>query len=159
MKKLFILVGLILAISTAKAQSYYATNNLAASNHVILSIPIDTQTISVWSTNTAASLVHFYDGFMIKTNTAYTNYTAALTDVVTTVITSSGSTNTFTNSVWKTTANPVAAANTAAVPLISLVVPAANVVATYNIPQTFVENIKMSNSAAGTSILLKYKAR
>lgn len=160
MKKLILIVGLILAgITTSKAQSYYATNNLAASNHVILTVPAHLTEISVWSTSLSPSLVYLFDGFMIKTNTAYTNYTASLVDVVTTTITSTGTTNIMTNTVWQSVANPVAAANTAAIPLVSLVVPANSVVATYPLRATFVENVKLSNSLTGASALIKYRAR
>lgn len=149
----------MLTVLTASAQNYYVTNNLAASNHTVISVssPVKTTSITLFSTNTAATLVYLFDGYLIRTNAAYTNYTAALSDVVSTVITSSGSTNLFTNSVWTTSANAVAAANVAATPLASIVVPPNSDPVTYQIPYTFTKFLNVSNNLAGLSFVLSYR--
>jgi hypothetical protein len=171
MKSLILVFMLAVTALTVNAQSYYSTNNLADSNHVVLnaSAPIDTVKIVAWSTNTTApTILKLYNGYIINTNTAYTNYTAARTAVVTTQINSSGSTNLYTNYVWKTTANAVAAANPAATPLAQLVIPAATFVSagnyvpnliTLDIPHSFTRFLTVSNDLDGASFLLEYRNR
>jgi hypothetical protein len=159
MKKLLLIIGLVALTLNVNAQRYYATNSLAAGDHQVLgpSSPIVMSEITVYGTNAAPVLIHLYDGWLINTNAAYTNYTAALTDVVSTVITSSGSTNTFTNSVWKTTANAVAAGNVQATPVATLLVPATPDAQTYQLPLVFAKGLHVSNSTAGLSFVVKYR--
>ena len=127
MKKFITIIAAVVAMSFSTKAEYYVTNNLPIGNHLVLSnTPIVLQNITLFTTNTlAATLVKFYDGHIITTNTAYTNYTAARTAVTSTYITSTGTTNTMTNYVWKTSANAVAAANTTRQPILTLVIPIA----------------------------------
>jgi hypothetical protein len=124
MKKILSLIVLAASLTSGFAANY-ATNLLASGSHLVLSnTPIVLRSIQLYTTNTLAStVVKFYDGHIITTNTAYTNYTAARTAVVSTYITSTGTTNTLTNYVWKTSANAVAAGNVTRDPILTIVVP------------------------------------
>ena len=128
MKYILGLIAAVAMVVTSNA-AVYSTNNLASGTHVVLpSTPIHLQSITLWTTNTIApTIVKLYDGYVVRTNTAYTNYTVALSSVVSTYITSTGTTNTLTNSVWTTTANPVAAGNVTTDPILTIVVPTASV--------------------------------
>jgi hypothetical protein len=125
MKNILTKVMLVASLVVGIHAEQYVTNNLPIANHLVLSnTPIVLESITFTTTNTLANtIVKFYDGHIITTNTAYTNYTAARTAVVSTYITSTGTTNVLTNYVWKTSANAVAAANTTRNPILTVVVP------------------------------------
>lgn len=160
MKKLITLFALAVTVLTANAQLYYATNNLAAGSHTVrIGTPIDTIQITAWNTNQAPTLVYLFNGYLVNTNAAYTNYTGARTAVITTQINSTGSTNLYTNYVWKTTANPVAAAEVAATPIASFVVGGTNAISVVDIPLSFTRHLTVSNSQAGLNFLLEYRLR
>jgi hypothetical protein len=167
MKKILVLIAMLMTLTFGVKAEQYITNNLTAFSHLVLSNqPIVLQSITLWTTNTAApTLVKFYDGHLITTNTAYTNYTAARTAVVSTYITSTGSTNTLTNYVWKTSANAVAAANTSRNPILTIVVPtAANGPITFPVDDTdpsviFSRFVVVSNDATGLSFSATYKTQ
>jgi hypothetical protein len=168
MKRILSILAIVatLGFGTAKAE-VYVTNNLTAYSHLVLSnTPIALQSITFWTTNTTApTLIKLYDGHLITTNTAYTNYTAARTAVVSTYTTSTGTTNTLTNYVWKTTANAVAAANTTRNPILTLVVPvAAGGPITFPVDDTdpsivFARFMVVSNDATGVSFSATYKTQ
>lgn len=155
MKKLFILLSLVasLAIHGATAVGTITT----ATNTYVTTSPIVLNTITLYCTNTAPSLVYLIDGYMLKTNAAYTNYTAAITAVVTTYVTTTGITNTFTNNVYKTTTSEHAAANITPTPSITILVPASSVPITLSANVPFGQRLSLSNASAGLSYFINYK--
>lgn len=156
---LIAVVTLALTVST-EATQYYATNNLAPSNHVILTVssPITVSSITLSTTNVTPTLVRLIDGYRLQTNAAYTNYTTYTTNRVSSYVTSLGTTNLQTNTVLFYQANAVAASTTAvAEPLVALTVSSvAPVTVTPSLPWQFSKFLTLSNDLQGVNAVISY---
>jgi hypothetical protein len=158
------LIKLVIAsamlIVSAKAQSTFATNNLAVStNHTILTAPMVIESITLWSTNASPTTVKFLDGWATSTNAAWTNKVFTSQSVVTAAYTvTSGATNgPFTNIVYKSTSTEHAAAVIVTVPLMTVTVPASGVLITIDDPIAITKRLTLDVSAAGLSFNMKYR--
>jgi hypothetical protein len=154
--KLFTVLSLATLSTFATVQS---ESNLAANtNKTILASPAVITSITLWSTNTEPTLVKLYDNFRVYTNAAWTNFTTSITTDVEEVITSTGTTNYYTNSVITRTASPTAAAENVEPPILrSIVVPAAaNGPITITGPIYFNRRIVADISATGLSYVMDY---
>jgi hypothetical protein len=162
MKKILLLIGAILSLSTiAQAQglSYYTTNNLAASNHVTVPTPAIVHQVYLTTTNTTPTLVYLIDGYRLKTNAAYTNFTTTTTTEVVEYITSLGTTNAYTNTVIQTAANPVAASTTTVGTPIAVIPVTSTLPVTFTptYPLQFTSFVTLTNDAAGVNAVISYR--
>lgn len=152
-----LLVAVALLIPSVKADTF-STNNLAAStNHTILTSPLILQSITLWSTNTSPTTVKFFDNWATSTNTAWTNLVVSVAAVVTNFVTSSGVTNSFTNTVQKVTSTAHAAAIVVPTPILTVTVPASGVLVTLDDPIFFTKRLTLDVSAAGLSFNMSYR--
>lgn len=155
--KAFAIVALVANIS---GDTWFATNNLAAGSHHLFNGPKVVTQISITTTNDTPTIIRLYDGAITNVTAAYTSYTGYSSNVVTSVITSTGTTNTFTNSVYfvAPVSNDAATNNTP--------VKIAGSVDKYNpliiIPsngaQYFLSRMTLSNNATGVSALVGYRS-
>jgi hypothetical protein len=160
LKSLLLVCGLFALNTRAE---FYATNNLAASNHIIFSAGGKVlQSITLWSTNVAPTLVYLRDGTLVTTNGVFTNYVRYTTNVITSDVSAfTGLTNTFTNTVIQYTAVVTAAnTNVAVLPRYTFVVPSTPTVFNFDFdPQPMFVNptTTLSNSLTGLNVLLEYR--
>lgn len=159
MKKLFLILSLFAIVSTSKAA--VVTGSMLSTNlDSVVSTPLVITKLTLWTTNTVnPSIVYLYDGWTLQTNTAYTNYTVARTAEVTSFVGTLGTTNLHTNWVYKTTANPVAAATVINNPTATFVVPLAGtepLVIEDDI--SFARRLSLSNSADGLTYVIEYRS-
>lgn len=164
MKKLFSLITLLATITFCKGQATqtYVTNNMALGIATIATSPGVLTSLTAYTTNTAASFIYLYDDYFLATNAAWTNYTVYTTNVATSYITSTGITNSMTNTYLKTIASPHAAiAGAQSTPTLTLIVPGApsggTVFATFDDPLLFGKRLSFSNTATGLTLLVKYR--
>ena len=165
MKKLFLVITMLTFVMFSLAPVQAATrstNNVAAGAHTIItnsSVVLDS--ITLFTTNATPTLVYLYDGALLSTNAAWTNYTSYVTNLVYSYVTSLGTTNTGTNSVLYVQANPHAAATINVEPLVSLVVPANGDLVTYTppTPLVFSKSLVLSNSLIGVSGTISYRTQ
>lgn len=163
--KNFIKVALLLLVSIPSFATWQTEANLALNtNKTILATPAVVKSITLWSTNTAATTVKLYDNFRVYTNTAWTNFTTTTTTTVESVITSTGTTNLYTNSIISRTEAPTAAASNIEPPILrTIVVPAAPSFGTTGDqititgPIYFNRRIVADISATGLSYVMEYQ--
>lgn len=165
MKDLFkniksLVLGLALTCATAFGQgAYYSTNNLTAGAHTLVAVPATAFSLTLFSTNTAPTIVYLFDGAVTNVIGAYTNVVQYVTNQVTTYITTTGLTNTFTNRVLYTDYQAMTASTNAANPLVSLVIPPTGEIITYPLSPNlvFARSIILSNALTGASVVLNYR--
>lgn len=159
MKKLLI-IGLTLVSCLVANASTFSTNNLAAStNHTILTTPFKLESITLFSTNLTPTIVKLIDGWVVSTNTAFTNYVQFSSNVVSSVITSTGVTNQYTNTVLMI--DPViTAATTNGSPYVqkTIVVPGNNTLITVQGPISFSRRLTVDSSLTGLSFVMEYSS-
>lgn len=163
MKKLFLSLIIGLTASVANINAAVVSGSMLATNaDSVVSTPLVITKLTLWSTNTTTpSIVYLYDGWTLQTNTAYTNYTSARTAVASTYVTTTGVTNSFTNYVFKTTANPVAAATVVNNPTATFVVPTSGELLTIDNEEAgliFGRQLSISNSADGLNYVIQYRS-
>lgn len=162
MKKLIAILSFLLLQATF-AQTVYVETNLAATNKILVNAPIVLEQLTAYSTNQNVTTLYLLDGYYTTTNAAWTNYTSAITNVVTTYVTSTGVTNSLTNAVYKTFANPHAASTAVTPTLRAYMVPGAPTGGTsiiqINDSLVFGQRLTVSNSSAGLNILLQYRTQ
>lgn len=164
MKNLIKIVCAVALMTFAAKAEWQAEANLALNtNKTILATPAVVNSITLYSTNTSATIVKFYDYFRVYTNTAWTNFTTSTTTTIESVITSTGTTNLYTNSVITRTASPTAAASNVEPPILrTVVVPAAPSFGTTGNPVVltgpiyFNRRIVADISATGLSYVMDY---
>lgn len=164
MKNLIKLIAVVALLTfSAKAEVQVEANLALNTNKTIIATPVVINSITLWSTNTAVTTVKLYDYFRVYTNTAWTNFTTATTTTVESVITSTGTTNLYTNSVITRTASPNAAANNVEPPIArTLIVPAtgtantSGATITYTGPFYFNRRVTADISASGLSYVMDY---
>lgn len=164
MKKLLIILGLAASLSCAIAATPAspATSNQTGANCFVLisggGITVDNITLAPAGTN---SIWYFYDCVntnIVRTNTAFTNWTTYSTNVVLTWLTSGGTTNSVTNTALYTAPVVVAAStNIAVTPVITLAAPGDGIIA-YPVRIPITQNLVVSNSHAG-SVVVTYKTQ
>lgn len=162
MKTLLSLVVAVCALVTANAQGtrFYVTNNLADSNHIAITRPFVLESVTLSTTNSLTpTIVRLIDGYMLRTNAAYTNYTSYLTNRTYSYVTSLGTTNTGTNSVLYYQANVVAASTTAvAEPTATMVVTSLEPVTFVPLaPIPFTKFLTLSNDQDGVNVVVGYR--
>lgn len=165
MKTLKLIVAcLMVGLGGLKAKAdVFATNNLAATNNVLITGAFVLQSMTIFTTNDTPTLIRIYDGDTTKVTTAWTNYTSYTTNYVTTWLTSTGTTNTSTNTYIYTLATPNAAATNANDVRISAVVDKLTPY-TFNPAQipgaylsTFNSKLTLSNDLAGVGAIIQYR--
>lgn len=161
MKKL--ILGLLLTLNCSFAQMgsiYFATNNLAASNHFLLTGGKYVESLTFTTTNTTGStLVYLYDGAITNVTGAWTNYVTYTTNVVDTYISILGTTNIMTNTVvWNAASTHAAATNNTSPSFVIAVNPATLGPTTYRFttPLPFLSRVTLSNSLAGLNAVISY---
>jgi hypothetical protein len=165
MNKLFnkirntMLLGIVATSMCVNAQTVAIGTDMVATNtDSIISQAAVLTKLTLWTTNTTTpSIVRLYDGYRLQTNTAYTNYTVARTAEVRTWITSTGTTNNHTNWVYKTTANPVAAATVVNTPTATITVPTGGELLTITDDISLARRLSISNSAPGLNYIFEYR--
>lgn len=162
MKKLIALLSLLVCTSVY-SQQYYVESNLAATNKTLIATPLVLEQLTAYSTNANVTTLYLLDGYYTTTNAAWTNYTSAVTNVVTTYITSTGITNSLTNAVYKTFPNPHAASTAVTPTLRAYQIPGAPTGGTsiiqINDSLVFGQRMTVSNSSAGLNILVQYRTQ
>lgn len=160
MKRILLIALIGLASIVASKAAIVTGSDMAATNtDSIVTTPLVTTKMTFWTTNTTTpSIVRLYDGYRLQTNSAYTNYTVAATAVATTYVTTTGVTNSFTNTVLKTTSNPVAAATVITEPTLTIVVPTGGELLTLDDSLVFGKRLSISNSAAGLNYAIQYRS-
>lgn len=155
MKKLLSLIGLLTVLGL-QAQITVVSNNIAAGTAVFINRACVLESLVLTSTN--ASTVTLYDGSKTNIIGAYTNYTTFLTNKVTTYITTTGLTNTFTNQVLYTSVSLQAQTTNDNVIRAAAFV-AANAVPfdVLPAPLSFSSNVTMVVSATGVNALATYR--
>ncbi len=107
---------LLLTLLPVKA-AVFATNNLAVStNHYCVAGAFVLQQLQLFTTNDTPGVVKVFDGLPYVDNTQYTNYITYTTNIVSSVITSTGTTNSITNKTVFILPQTVAAARSFATP-------------------------------------------
>lgn len=152
---------LILAISSiCSFAGTYVTNNMGVATATPSTTPVVLQSLTLYSTNTVPTIVYFYDGWYTTTNNGYTNYVTYVTNQTVLYTNTMGITNTYTNTVIATAANAVAA-NTGAVslPILTVVVPANNVLLTLTKDIVFGQRMTFSNTLVGLSGMIQYRTQ
>jgi hypothetical protein len=158
MKKLLLGLALTFCLN-ANAQSFFATNNLTAGAHTVFTTGKILESLTLYSTNTLPTLVYLYDGAITNVTGVFTNYTVYTTNVVSTVVTTAGITNTYTNVMLRYVPATVAAATNNALPRYTLVVPPSSEVLTYALSPfaSVAKGLTVSNALTGLSFVLQYR--
>jgi hypothetical protein len=155
MKKL--ILALLLTVLSTKAV-VFSTNNLAAGNHFLISGANVLQSLVLSTTNDTPTQVLVYDGAITNITAAWTNWTSYTTNVVYSYLTSTGTTNTVTNTVVFPVINPHAAATNNTVPIIAGVVTKQTpFVLTPPGGTIFTSRVTLSNNAAGVNAIVLYR--
>jgi len=160
----------ILVFGSVKAD-IYTTNNLPAStNNVTVSGPVILSKLILSTTNSTPTIVKLYDGGPTTVTPLWTNYTTFTTNLVSSVITSTGTTNTYTNKVIYTVAKVNAAATNATVAKLVFEVDSLNPVQwplNIGFPSSdpyagasvqFNSKITLDTSAAGVNAVIQYRS-
>jgi len=160
MKKLLIVIGLMVALTPTFGQLIYSTNNLTAGTHTLGTDTKIAYSVFVSTTNTTApTVIRIYDGFHVNTNAAYSAPLSYTTNIVTSYITTLGTTNLHTNRLRFNTTQTIAAnTNVANPPVWAFTVPP-NSTATFE-PDTshmFVRFMNLSNNLTGASVVVSYR--
>lgn len=161
MKKLFIVLVSLGLVVSAKAESFFATNNLAAStNHFLIQGPALVSKILLSTTNDTPTIVKLYDGFPYIINTAWTNYVTYTTNITTSYITSTGTTNEVTRTVVQVAPQVNAAATNSQPPLLTFSVDKLNPVE-FSVPGNtviFSRRVTLDNSLIGVNAAIQYRS-
>jgi hypothetical protein len=141
------------------AASTAIISNQEATNAVVVNEPLVLDSITLFSTNAAPTIVYLYDGGITYTRSAWTNYVTYPTNQTYTYITSGGTTNTYTASSLYVSATVQAAGTFAATPMVTLVVPANGGLVSFTppIPLVFATKLTLSNSLTGVSGTVSYR--
>jgi hypothetical protein len=170
-KSLIVTTALLFSFK-AEAQEYWSTNNVAAGFQTVAEGALVLNSVTAFTTNTAATILRVYDGWVVSTNALYTNYVTFPTNVVTSYINTGGTTNLLTNTVQWVAAQIVAAStNTVPKPIAMLVIPGSRTANVNGDPLTvnyatgtgyqnglaFGRRLAISNDSAGTTIIVNYR--
>lgn len=156
MKRFLLTISLLVATLNVSAQQFFVTNALPAGAKALVNEACVLNNIQLLSATNA--IIRIYDGAITNAVGAYTNYTVFSTNLVTTFITTTGLTNTFTNTVLFTSATAVAAATNNTPPIITLVVPANSITPiTFNGPIAFTKNLTLSNDVGIVSCVINFR--
>lgn len=161
--KNLIKIGLVavVALVSTKADSFFATNNLAAStNHFVIQGPVLVSKIILSTTNDLPTIVKFYDGYPHRTNVLWTNFVSYTTNITVSHITSTGVTNEVTSTKVYFAPQVNAAAFSFQPPAFVFSVDKLNPVSfdvTGN-SAIFSRRVTLDNSAAGVNAAIQYRS-
>ena len=155
MKKLLLTISLLAALN-ASAQQFFVTNSLAAGARTLVNEAIVLNNLQLLSTSN--TVIRLYDGALTNIVGAYTNYSTFSTNLVTVNVTTTGITNTFTNTVLYTLAQAVTAATNNTPPIATVLVPAnPTVPVILNGPIIFTKYMTLSNDSGTVSAIVNYR--
>lgn len=159
MKKLIQSLAVTLSLFAITSEAgVYTTNNMGVATATPSTTPVVLTHLTLFTTNTVATIVYLYDGFYTTTNNGYTNYTSYTTNQITIYTNSAGLTNTWTNTVIASAAHAVAAnAGAVTLPLAVLVVPPSPGVLDINKDLVFANRLTLSNTLMGLSGVITYR--
>ena len=159
-----ILKSLILgAVLCVTAQAQFSGKTVSASAVPAgISTPVASagvlQGVGFSTTSATGSLVYLYDGPPVVSMPAYTNVYRFNTNQVTTYITSTGLTNTFTNTVQMVSKQPIAANPATPIqPFLTVMVPPSGEVISFEADNIFSKSLFISNNIAGLSYTIFYR--
>lgn len=158
MKKLFLVLCLVASMGAIHAQQVTSTNLHLADTYILLSTPKVVNSITLMSLTN--QIVRVYDNAntnLFHAHGAYTNFVTYNTNIVTSYVTTTGLTNTFTNTVLWTTSSAVAAGSNALAPVFTYAVPAGNIPVTFMDSAIFSRGVAVSNMSTNISIIINHR--
>lgn len=159
MKKLFLTLVALAALSLAGRADVLQTNLASAGIHILLASPKVINSITLVASNAPTAILAYDNSAAASTytNAAYTNFTTFSSNVVTTYVTTTGVTNNLTNAVLYTAANAVAA-NTNALPVLASLAAGPNGSTVFGAyPIALTKGLAISNNAAGCTVQIVYR--
>jgi len=155
-----LIIGAVMCLTT---QAQFTGKTVSGSAVAVgITQPVTTpgvlQGVGFSTTSATGSIVYLYDGPPVISMPAYTNTVRYQSNVVTSYITTTGLTNTFTNSVQVVGKVPVAANPATPVQaFLTVMVPPAGEIISFETDNIFSKSLYISNNAAGLSYTIFYR--
>lgn len=148
------MIGLVLSLQSNAALNV-TSNNITAGEAVFIASGCVVESIMIVSTN--AAVIKLFDGPSTNVVAAKTNITTFPTNQVTTFVTTTGITNTFTNNVLYTLVQSGAQVTNNVNPLLVTFVAANSAPLVLNTPFVCSSNLTYNISATGVSLSVNYR--